>query len=251
MKDDLAAKHRDLAKTAGDGKAPSPVGGNPAQCGQEHGLRGGTGAGINHPRSTQPDRATRWIETSQGILSYAELAPLLAVRVATLEAKLQKAIYAGHAMNEDFFQLVHREICADLVPDWAGCWRKVEVRVGRLKPPLPHEVPMRMRDFTLDLQTRWDSLRSDRENDIADLLAFAEGRFLTIHPFLDFNGRTIRLMLTEILRRLDLPLVELAPESEVARQNYFAALEAADRTDFAPLQQIWKVRFQQYSDSTP
>lgn len=251
MQDDLAAKDRDLAKAAGDGKAPSPVGGDPAQCGQEHGLRGGTGAGINHPRSTQPDRATRWIETSQGILSYAELAPLLAVRVATLEAKLQKAIYADHAMDEDFFRLVHREICADLVPDWSGFWRKVEVRVGRLKPPLPHEVPIRMRNFTLDLRARWDSLRSDREDDFADLLAFVEGRFLTIHPFLDFNGRTIRLALAEILRRLDLPLVELAPDSAVARQNYFAALEAADRSDFVPLQQIWHVRFQQYSDSTP
>lgn len=248
MKDDLAAKHRDLAKAAGDGKAPSPVGGDPAQCGQEHGLRGRTGSGINYPRSTRPDRATRWIETSQGTLSYAELAPLLAVRVATLEAKLQKAIYAGHAMDEDFFRLVHREICADLVPDWSGCWRKVEVRVGRLKPPLPHEVPMRMRDFTLDLQARWDSLRSDREDDLADLLAFAEGRFLTIHPFLDFNGRTIRLVLTEILRRLDLPMVELAPETDDTRQNYFAALEAADRSDFAPLQQLWKLRFQKYSD---
>jgi fido (protein-threonine AMPylation protein) len=28
-----------------------------------------------------------------------------------------------------------------------------------------------------------------------EFLAFAEGRFLKIHPFRDFNGRTIRLFL--------------------------------------------------------
>ncbi len=37
-------------------------------------------------------------------------------------------------------------------------------------------------------------------------LFFAEERFLTIHPFRDFNGRAIRLLLTELLRRLDLCL---------------------------------------------
>ena len=39
-----------------------------------------------------------------------------------------------------------------------------------------------------------------------EFLAFAEGRFLTVHPFADFNGRTVRLFLAELLRRLDLPV---------------------------------------------
>jgi CRISPR-associated endonuclease/helicase Cas3 len=75
-----------------------------------------------------------------------------------------------------------------------------------------------------------------------EFLAFAEGRFLTIHPFRDFNGRTIRVFLSELLRRLDLPLVNLAPEEESARTAYFSALEAADRLDWQPLTEIWKAR---------
>ena len=67
--------------------------------------------------------------------------------------------------------------------------------------------------------------------------------FLSIHPFQDFNGRTIRLFLLELLRRLDLPRVTLAPESEADRQTYFQALEAADRADWQPLIQIWQQRF--------
>ncbi|MFN0075469.1 MAG: hypothetical protein ACKVY0_03230 [Prosthecobacter sp.] len=73
-------------------------------------------------------------------------------------------------------------------------------------------------------------------------LFFAEGRFLTIHPFRDFNGRTIRLLLTELLRRLDLPRVTLAPEGEAARAAYFLALEAADRFDWQPLMEVWNER---------
>ena len=75
-----------------------------------------------------------------------------------------------------------------------------------------------------------------------ELLAFAEGRFLSIHPFRDFNGRTIRLFLRELLRRLDFPRVILEPDTDAGRAAYFAALEAADRRDFQPLVDIWRDR---------
>jgi len=45
-----------------------------------------------------------------------------------------------------------------------------------------------------------------------------------------FRGRTIRLFLRELLRRLDFPRAILEPDA--GRPAYFAALEAADRSDF-------------------
>jgi CRISPR-associated endonuclease/helicase Cas3 len=104
---------------------------------------------------------------------------------------------------------------------------------------------MLMRDYVRDLQARCAEVVSDEEKGLLDFLAFAEGRFLTIHPFQDFNGRTVRLLLTELLRRLDLPRVSLAPEGEVERGNYFLALEAADQHDWQPLIAVWKGRFLQ------
>jgi len=71
---------------------------------------------------------------------------------------------------------------------------------------------------------------------------FSEGRFLSLLPFRDFHGRTIRAFLTEPLRRFDLPRVELAPEADAGRAQYFAALEAADRRDLRPLVDIWRDR---------
>jgi CRISPR-associated endonuclease/helicase Cas3 len=102
---------------------------------------------------------------------------------------------------------------------------------------------MLMRDYALDLQARWDGAAGDDVELTLEFLAFAEGRFLSIHPFRDFNGRTIRVFLAELLRRLDLPLVNLAPEKEEERRRYFAALEAADRRDWRPLINIWQHRF--------
>ena len=90
---------------------------------------------------------------------------------------------------------------------------------------------------------RWPDA-SDGVSDLTlELLAFAEGRFLSIHPFHDFNGRTIRLFLIELLRRLDLPRVDLAPETEPERQIYYQCLEAADHCDWVPLTELWKRRF--------
>lgn len=90
-------------------------------------------------------------------------------------------------------------------------------------------------------------MRAEKESGelLLELLAFAEGRFLTIHPFRDFNGRTVRLFLTELLRRLDLPDVVLEAQGEAERQVYFLALEVADRKDWKPLMRIWQERLEQ------
>ena len=76
---------------------------------------------------------------------------------------------------------------------------------------------------------------------IADL-AFAEGRFLFIHPFRDFNGRTARMLLFALLVRLHLPPVPLVPSTVRERKRYLAALAAADSHDYRKLETIWAER---------
>ena len=145
-------------------------------------------------------------------------------------------------IDESLITDLHFRVCGDFVPDWAGRWRNIEVRVGNHLPPPPHKIPMQMRDYVLDLNARWVAACDSLSELTLECLAFIEGRFLTIHPFRDFNGRTIRLLLSECLRRLDLPVVALTPEGSVARREYFRALEAADAADWTPLCEIWKQR---------
>jgi len=240
---ELAGKRPALAGAPGGAEAPDSLGGDSPECSPQHGVRAGAGGPRIAPRDTRPDRATRFIETTLGVLSYSQLAPLLAERVQRLEEAVQREDFDSRVIGDSLVCEFHHRICGDLTPDWAGRWRTVEVTVGPLTPPLPQQIPVLMRDFALDLQARWANAAADDIELTLELLAFAEGRFLSIHPFLDFNGRTVRVFLAEILRRLDLPLVDLAPENEDARIRYFAALEAADRRDWQPLVTIWKTRF--------
>ncbi|MFM8720981.1 MAG: Fic family protein [Chthoniobacterales bacterium] len=170
---------------------------------------------------------------------------MLAEQVVRLETRIYAGAFADRALDENLAAEFHRSICVDLVPDWAGRWRHVEVRVGNLAPPLPSQVPIRMRDYGRDLVARWAEASAATGDLTLEFLAFAEGRFLSIHPFQDFNGRTVRLFLLGTLRRLDLPRVVLAPESDRARDEYFHALEAAELADWRPLIRIWADRLSQ------
>ncbi len=176
---------------------------------------------------------------------------MLAERVLRVEAALYQLEFANWPPDERLAAEFHRRICGDLLPDWAGRWRTIAVRVGNLTPPPPHQVALLMREYGADLIARWPAAAAAVSDLTLELLAFAEGRFLSIHPFPDFNGRTIRLFLLELLRRLDLPRVTLAPESETERELYFRALEAADHRDWQPLVRLWQQRFVAASPNPP
>jgi len=79
---------------------------------------------------------------------------------------------------------------------------------------------------------------------LIETLAFAEGCFLNIHPFLDFNGRVARMLLFALLYRLNLPPVQLVPDEKdrQGRIEYLAALSKADNLEWQPLISVWKRR---------
>lgn len=200
--------------------------------------------------TTPPGGATRYIQTTRGLLSYSQLAPLLAERVLRVESAIASGAFTAHAAGADLILRFHSEIAGDLVPEWAGRWRDAEVRVGEHHPPPPHRMPMLMRDYGEDLRVRLENASGRMDDLLLELLAFAEGRLLSIHPFNDFNGRVTRLFLRELLRRLDLPPVDLVPTDTGGESNYFAALRAGDGNDWRPLIRIWEQRFEEFGDST-
>lgn len=196
--------------------------------------------------STSPGHATRSLETTRGVLTYAQLAPLLAERVLAVEQRIATGDFSSVSFDGDFLRHLHALIAGDLVPAWAGHWRTVAVQVGAHQPPAPHEVPVLVRLYTDDLTARLVHLD---ESSLLETLAFAEGRLLSIHPFLDFNGRVTRLWLRELLRRLDLPPVDLVPVNPADLPVYLAALRAGDTLDWQPLARIWQARLESFGDA--
>jgi CRISPR-associated endonuclease/helicase Cas3 len=183
-------------------------------------------------------------QTTRGLLTYAQLAPLLAERVLVVEERIATGDFAGIPLDGDFLLQLHQSISGDLVPDWSGRWRTVAVTVGAHEPPAPHDVPILIRLYIDDLAARLVHLD---ESTLLETLAFAEGRLLSIHPFFDFNGRVTRLWLRELLHRLEIPPVDLVPTVSDEEPAYFTALRAGDALDWNPLTAIWRQRIENFS----
>ena len=221
----LETDHRELAQAVTGGESSPTLGEHSPTGGPQHGVRGRAGElGDTGGGTRASDHATRYLETTHGRLSHTELAPLLAQEVTAAEL----AIAAGDFDSRNFDDLLiadlHRRLCENLTPQFVG-WRHVDVLIGAHTPPAYCEVPEAMRGYALDLAEQQRHLaRTDDE--LIEFLAFAEGRLLSIHPFVDFNGRATRLFLTLLLRRLDLPALDPTP-SDAGTPAYLAALAAA------------------------
>lgn len=232
-----------LAQTAGGGETRHPLAPDTPECLPEHGLRAGAGGPGGAGDSTRPPaHATRHLETRLGRLTYAELAPRLAANVQTLEEWIEAGEFDAAALDDSLIETLHTLICGDLTPQLAG-WRRQDVCVGQHTPPQFFHVPVLMREYSRDLEARLQSSGQGVGDRLLETLAFAEGRLLSIHPFADFNGRVTRVFLRLLLRRLDLPAVDLLPPAE-EWQDYLAALRAADHLHWQPLMTIWQQRFE-------
>lgn len=161
-----------------------------------------------------------------------------------MELRIEDAEFRPATLDDALLLEFHRLICGDLVPQFAG-WRRTNVSVGEHTPPDFFRVPMLAREYGLDLEARLSIASGADYETLLETLAFAEGRLLFIHPFTDFNGRVTRVWLREILRRLNLPPVRLAPAGELGRDQYIEALQAVDRNEWGPLMEVWRRRFEE------
>lgn len=173
--------------------------------------------------------------------SYTEVAEHLAVSLTTILRRIVDADPATLSVTPEWLCLRHRELAGGLFPDWAGRFRDRDVQIGNHHPPPFYEVPVHMRLFCDDLAERLRHVRSDASDlrVISELLAVADGRFQSIHPFRDFNGRVGRVLLVALFQVFGLPPVEIVPAGQEFRQAYLEALQAADQGDYGRLTEMW------------
>ena len=106
----------------------------------------------------------------------------------------------------------------------AGCYRDGQVFITGTEyvPPTPEKVPALMKSFVSELNEKKDQMHP------VLFAAFAHRRLVDIHPFVDGNGRTARLLMNLILISKGYCIVSIPP---IWRMNYNAALAAAQRKD--------------------
>lgn len=229
---ELERQHPPLAQPEPGPAAATEPGAQPGAGLAEHGVRARAGEPALVANATRtPADATRSFDTAQGRLSYAELAARLAAPLLEIDVRQRRGEYAERALNEALLLGLHAELSGALFPQDAGRYRQRSVQVGAHEPPPPSEVGQRMRDYIGNLSERMQYLSGEADDLLLEFLAYAEGEMLSIHPFPDLNGRMSRLWLTELLRRLKLPPVDVVPASDAFRARYLDALGAADRRD--------------------
>lgn len=191
---------------------------------------------------------TRLLDTVDGPQSYSSLVPILALGVEHVMKQLAGLQAAEIRFSFGFIMNLHREAFGKVVP-WAGRLRTQQVQIRAHEPPPPHQVASMLRLFADDLEYRVARIDPNDLNleEIASLFAFCEGRFVHIHPFLDFNGRVSRMLTWALVLRLSLPpatpLVPSEGDSD-GRQRLLDALAAYDNGNKTLLEGLWYERLQ-------
>ena len=114
-----------------------------------------------------------------------------------------------------------------------GNWRQHDIQPfpeGMTPPPFP-DVDHRMADWV----TQVNQLRKSSETPFVERLARAHNDFEKVHPYLDGNGRTGRLLLNLLLVRLGYPPAIVFKNE---RAKYLKAMRKADQGDDGPLGEL-------------
>lgn len=125
---------------------------------------------------------------------------------------------------------------------WAGKYRKIQVTFSDKEAPPYFQVPELITNLCSDLIERLKHLpnRDDKTFifEAVKLLAWFQHRFVFIHPFQDYNGRTARMLTILILLTLDLPPINITVERATDRKQYLTAMQKADEGDYSLLESI-------------
>jgi len=129
---------------------------------------------------------------------------------------LKKWISDGLALNENIIKDLH-SILMDRIMI-GGIYRNVDVYISGAAhtPPSPSDMYNQIKNFYLELTER-------KFESVIELAAWTHAEFVRIHPFVDGNGRTSRLIMNYQLMANGFLPVSIKKET---RLEYFNALEA-------------------------
>lgn len=126
-------------------------------------------------------------------------------------------------LNENDIKSIHSLILKNIDDENAGKYRSCNVRIsGAIHiPPTFFEVPMQMQDFAQwcsdEALTLHPVIRASRTH----------AKLVGIHPFIDGNGRTSRLVMNLELLKSNLPAINIKSDQKM---DYFQALDVAHTT---------------------
>ncbi len=142
--------------------------------------------------------------------------------------ELAKQKKSHQFVTEEDILTIHKMILSGIDDTWAGKYRKSEVfiRGATIEFPAAQKVPYHMLEFG-------DWLEGSPGEHPVKVAADAHFKLVTIHPFVDGNGRTARLLMNLVL------LINGYPTAIIRNEDRIEYLEAVNRgqtqNDLGPL----------------
>lgn len=129
---------------------------------------------------------------------------------------MKRCIADGKPLDEKIIKDIHALLMENILN--GRIYRTVEVRISgaRHKPPAPSEMYWQIKNFYADMPYR-------AERNAVEFAAWTHAEFVKIHPYVDGNGRTSRMIMNYQLMANGFLPVSIAKEN---RLEYFEVLEA-------------------------
>lgn len=142
-------------------------------------------------------------------------------------------------ITEEIILKINKIILTDIKNENAGKYRVKELHVGFYIPPKPSAVPHLVSEFI-----EW--LNNPTPSNLSPILyaGIAHYQLVAIHPFLDGNGRTTRILTKLLLKKYGFDFIKyFSLESYYNRERkwYYTALNSADvnRIEGKPDLSLW------------
>lgn len=194
-------------------------------------------------KSTKPKSATTYKDTAFGIIPRSKVVVLEQKGIKKAQRYIIELSEKKAEITPDIIRSVHKVGFGFIFPDWAGEFRTVDVTVGEYEPPQYSRIPELVKDLCDDVgeRLRHLPLQGSSEKFLAELISFLtwfQHRLVWIHPFKDYNGRIARLLTNLLALNLRLPILTIKAETQKDRNKYIEALKAADKQDYAKLEDL-------------
>lgn len=133
--------------------------------------------------------------------------------------------------SEQLIRTLHQLVTRETEEEWAGKYRESNVFITGADhtPPDALDVPHQMQNLI-----RWFEANQKKLHAV-ELATLLHHRLVFIHPFLDGNGRTARLVMNLVLMKEGYPLVVILKND---RKKYYRVLDEADKGNPKPMVQF-------------
>jgi len=137
---------------------------------------------------------------------------------------LEEIVQKHERLTEWTIKSIHRLVLKGIQDDNAGVYRKENVVIGGAshRPPDHVIVPELMEQFISKVENEWSTIHP------VERAAKVHAEFVKIHPFIDGNGRTSRLLMNYELMKAGFPPAVI---KAIDRARYYDALDFAHTTD--------------------